>query len=251
MYLIFDLDDTLLTSDKKITNFTSQTLKHFKNKGHIIIINSARSYQSSSIYEKDTYATYNIANGGSAIYKEGNLIYSNSIECKTCNEILKMFKDNNIIDFSFQTNECLFTNNKEYSNINNHTTYYDFNNSIDFDSNKIVFSCSDDTFAKNIARKFNLNLINYLNGTWYRLSKASKHTGNLDLYKILNDNNPKSISFGDDVGDIEMLVNSTYGVGMKNSVKQVLDNVKYITDFSNNEDGVAKYLLKLEKDGIL
>lgn len=251
MYLIFDLDDTLLTTDKKITSFTSLTLKHFKDKGHIIVINSARSYMSSSLYEKDTHASYNIANGGSAIYKEGKLIYSNSIDCKTCNDILKMFKENNVIDFSFQTNEYLYSNNKEYTTINKHSTYYDFNNEINFDSNKIVFACCDEALAKTIASKFNLNLINYLNGNWYRLSKASKHTGNLDLYKILKDNNPKSISFGDDIGDIEMILNSTYGVGMKNSVSQVIDNVKYITEYTNNEDGVAKYLLKLEKDGIL
>lgn len=251
MYLIFDLDDTLLTSDKKITSFTSQTLKHFKDKGHIIVINSARSYLSSSLYERDVYSTYNISNGGSAIYKDGKLIYSNSIDKKICNDVLEMFKQNNITEFSFQTNDILYSNNKDYSTINKHATYYDFNNPIDFDSNKIVFACNNENIAKEIASKFNLNLINYLNGNWYRLSKSSKHTGNLDLYKILNDNNSKSISFGDDIGDLEMLLNSTYGVGMKNSVKQVLDNVKYITDFSNNEDGVAKYLLKLEKDGIL
>ena len=52
-----------------------------------------------------------------------------------------------------------------------------------------------------------------------------------------------TISFGDDTGDLEMLLGSGIGVAMENSVKNVLEKVK-IKTVSCDEDGVAVYLNK-------
>ena len=68
MYLIFDLDDTLLTTDKKITKYTKSVLRTCQRRGHLIVINSARPFSKIKEVIKDIEVDYVIANGGSEIY---------------------------------------------------------------------------------------------------------------------------------------------------------------------------------------
>ena len=42
-YFVFDLDDTLLNSERKVSDFTLDTLKKLQELGHFLIINTARS----------------------------------------------------------------------------------------------------------------------------------------------------------------------------------------------------------------
>jgi hydroxymethylpyrimidine pyrophosphatase-like HAD family hydrolase len=52
-----------------------------------------------------------------------------------------------------------------------------------------------------------------------------------------------TISFGDDLGDLEMIQKAGVGVAMANSVPAVLEKVNNVT-LSVLEDGVAVYLEK-------
>ena len=63
----------------------------------------------------------------------------------------------------------------------------------------------------------------------------------MDLFKLLNDENPKDFVFGDDLGDLEMIKNAYIGVLMNNSK---LTNLGLnLSDYSNDEDGVIKYMI--------
>lgn len=248
-YLIFDLDDTLLTSDKKITKYTAHILKTCQERGHKLIINSARSFPFMKDYVKQINADYTIANGGAEIYKGEERIYFNGIDIQTVNSIIKELILNES-SFSIQTPTNLYSSSIEYVNSNNLSRYFDFKKDFPFEASKIVFSCDNINFAKSLKEKYHLTLTNYLNGNWYRLSKTTKQTGNELLFKYLNISKPNVYAFGDDIGDLAML-KAYNGVAVKNSLQLILDEIKNITKFTNNEDGCAKYIEELMKEGKL
>jgi hydroxymethylpyrimidine pyrophosphatase-like HAD family hydrolase len=51
----------------------------------------------------------------------------------------------------------------------------------------------------------------------------------------------KTIAFGDDFNDMEMLKECGIGIAMKNGVDEIKEIAKYICK-SNNEDGVGKWI---------
>ncbi|TGK38374.1 HAD family hydrolase [Leptospira gomenensis] len=56
------------------------------------------------------------------------------------------------------------------------------------------------------------------------------------------------VSFGDERNDLEMLLQSGAGFAMKNAISEIRENAKYVTRYSNEDDGVA---LALVENGIV
>ena len=52
------------------------------------------------------------------------------------------------------------------------------------------------------------------------------------------------IAFGDDLGDLEMLQQAGIGVLMINAKEEHHAKVAVMSEYSNNEDGVARFLVK-------
>ena len=50
-------------------------------------------------------------------------------------------------------------------------------------------------------------------------------------------------AFGDADNDIEVISHCSHGIAMKNSSPFLLNIAKNVTEYTNNEDGVAKYIL--------
>ena len=98
--------------------------------------------------------------------------------------------------------------------------------------------------VKEVAKKFNLELQNYLNGGWNRLSVlgSTKWNGVVRLAKVIGETTDKFACFGDDTGDIDMIVNSGLGVAMANSKEQLLKVAPNIT-LSNEEEGCAHFII--------
>lgn len=71
------------------------------------------------------------------------------------------------------------------------------------------------------------------------------------IKKYLEYKNVKSediISFGDEINDLTMIKNSKMGFFMKNANEDLKKESKYITEFTNNEDGVCIELRKIFKE---
>lgn len=252
MYIIMDLDDTLLRNDKSISEFTLNILKKCADLGHIIVFNTARNFLSTKKYIDIVKPHYSILNGGGLILQGNTIILSSFIDIKTTNEIINLIKDDKkVISFSIESSQGLFSSDRDYPKHNPLATYYDFTTPLDLPSYKILFSTNDTSIAKNIAKQYHLDFTHYLGGNWYRLAKEDKNSGMELLFKYLKDNNPQTICFGDDIGDLKMLEHATIGVAMLNSQKPVLKKITNITKETNDNNGIAHYLLELIEKGVL
>lgn len=69
----------------------------------------------------------------------------------------------------------------------------------------------------------------------------SKLTGVKNAAGKFNIQLDEIVSFGNDNNDLEML-SGTIGVAMKNALPVIKDASKYVTEYSNKEDGVAKFI---------
>ena len=79
-YLVFDLDDTLLRRNRKISDYTLKVLNKAHELGLKIVFNTSRSKQNYAQYADIVYPDYGIYNGGCQIVdKDGNDLYTNTI----------------------------------------------------------------------------------------------------------------------------------------------------------------------------
>lgn len=240
-YLFFDLDDTLLRKNRTISEYTIEVLKKAQKQGLKIIFNTSRSVQNSQRYIDIIHPDYGIYSGGCHIVdKNGNDLYKNMLPKEEVKEITKYLYDK-CDKISVQTLDKFYASDKEYKAQN--AIWYDFKDGLEENAFKII-CCSDDLeFIKSVAKKYNLELQNYLNGSWNRLSikGATKWNGIIKFLELVNGNKNEIASFGDDVGDEEMILNSYIGVAMKNSQPSLLKKAKFIT-LSNDEDGAAYFV---------
>ena len=105
--LLFDLDGTLLTSKKLITNATKEMINKCQNQGHIVVLASGRPLSGVLQFAKELdlnqYPSYIIAYNGSLLYdlQREDIIYENNLKQAEIKEILehcRKFKITPMID---------------------------------------------------------------------------------------------------------------------------------------------------------
>ena len=243
MYICFDLDDTLLSRKKKnkLTKYTIKVLEEAKKQGHILIANTARSLETARKYLDVIRPHYSVLNAGSLIVdKEYNVIYEKPMDKNITKLIIKDLIDLGYV-FSVQTKDSLLTNI-----VNGYGKQFDFLNEFELEAFKIIPKNIEVRDAEVIKEKYDVDFTLYLSGVWSRFNhkEANKLTGlEYVVTKILKGKMEQTISFGDDYGDLPMLLGSGIGVAVANSVKEVKKKCLYHTE-SCERNGVAKFLIR-------
>ena len=239
--IFFDLDDTLLRRDKSVSNNTLKVLKLLREKGHKIIIDTARNKLMTLPLTDLLEVNYTIINAGAYIIDcNKNVIRSLVIDKEKSKDLVnELFKHIEVV--SIQTDDVLYTND-----INDKSpvrTYYDFNGFNGMDCFKVLVRDLDLDLGKKLASKYNLDFENYFGGRWSRFchkdatkAKALEFIASYEEVDLLD-----TIAFGDDYGDIEMLKTSDVGVAMNNALDDVKKSATYICGDAD-DDGVARFL---------
>ena len=249
MFICFDLDDTLLNKKKEVSEYTLKVLNECKKKGHKLIINTARGHHATFDLIDLIKPDYSVVNAGALIYdKNLDVVYDNPISVDIVNKVIERIKDNASI-ITIQAYSGLYTTNTK--SLNELAKVIDVTKGVDYDAYKIIPRDLDYNLAMSVKEEFDLDYCVYFNGAWSRFcnSGVTKLSGLKKIIEIENANMADTISFGDDLGDIEMLMGSGIGVCMENSVSDVLEKVKIVTK-SCDDDGVAVYLNKYLNLGI-
>lgn len=242
-YIIFDLDDTLLNNKREVTPYTLDVLKRLQEMGHILVINTARSRAFGQAYLDTIQPDYSVLNGGAWILdKDQKEVFKVDLDVDITRAVIKellQVTDN----FSVQTEEFLYSNNGSYKGQNSKA--FDFAGE-DFGqpAMKIIAAIEDDDRAKAVADKYHLEFTTYLDGVFRRYNRigATKAMSNRKLVELLGGDLADVIAFGDDFGDIDMLKEAGVGVLMCNAKPHLHDQCKYISKYTNDEDGVAHFL---------
>lgn len=249
--LLFDLDGTLLRSDKTISKATLLAVKRCRNEGFYVGISTSRSEGNSYKFIDSLDPDFIISSGGAMVSVKGETVFTAEFSGDETCEIIKKARmicgDLNIsVDTSGENAEYYRNFIPPQDELEN-----SWGSSIDTDfkdfrkpSLKICFEIADENTAEQLKDKLaDCDFIHFTDGDWYKVTKAgiTKETAIEKLCEHLHISIKDVTSFGDDLADIGMLKLCGTGVAMGNAqdkVKQAAD----ITIGSNDDDGIAYYL---------
>ena len=241
--IAFDLDETLLKDNKTASEYTLLVLAELRALGHKIVINTARSELFTNELSYLPECDYYIYNGGSVIKEHGgNTVFRADISPEALRALItdvSAVTDN----FSVQTDEALYCNRVNI--MRKESRVFDFENrKIDFPALKVLAHVESDEDALRIAAAHGLELTTYLSNNWrrYNVKGITKLSGLIELCRITGTDIGDVMFFGDDHGDLAAIDGVGIGVLMKNASDEHKIGCRRVTEFTNNEDGVARFL---------
>lgn len=266
-YLIAcDLDGSLLDSKSEITKKTKQVLTELKNKGHIIVIATGRSFEGAiAKYHELSLDTALITDNGGSIENPVDLNFAKQktyiplhivrdlfISTKPYITSVVFSEDNTIYVYNFHDILKRYfmghTKRKvvkpDFSKLTVQPTGLTYLVSID--NMKKFEACVTSKFSDILSYRLwgTDNEVSLYEVYLKHISKSSALSYLLDCYSIKTE---QLITFGDGVNDIEMLRDAHLGVAMKNATAKTKSFANDVTKFTNDEDGIAKYLIEYFK----
>ena len=244
--IITDLDNTLLRSDKSISEYTISTLMKYQDKGIKIGFATARSKQSSSRFLNQFTPDVFIGYGGAVSFAGEEVISRFDIPADISSQLINKCLQEPDILYVHATNESVaYTNRVDTSDADlSHYKYVDFTLNDNISYLKISIVTSNPHVVERIASNFPmLDLLRYTGENLYRFANrnAVKWKAVKAVAEYYNINTDMVVAFGDDINDLEMIKNCGVGVAVENGIEEVKSVAKFICDISDN-DGVAKWL---------
>lgn len=260
--LVFDLDGTLLNSNHEISFLTLEVLSTLGKDFKIIIATGRRLSEIENVRnqlkEINIDNNYLVTANGAEVFLQENLIFRHAMSYGLVKEILKIHADN--VDVNIYTFDTWYSNSDVKSPIMKHfirdlglNVIIGDLNELGVDSvSKIVYYSDDLIILNKLDNKIrskdfqgirvffssrDLLEVTDINANKYNAIKNIAFLESISLRNVL--------AFGDNNNDYEMLKNLGKGVLMKNANEFLKINLvnNEITRFSNNEDGVAKFLI--------
>ena len=241
--IAFDLDKTLLRDDKTVGEYTVNILNRLRELGSTLVVNTARSELFTAELEFIPECDYYVYNGGALIKDaQGNTVFREEIPAAT---VAKMISDISRLteDFSVQTDNALYTSSARIARPE--VQVFDFSSRpFDHSALKVLAKLESDDDMRAIAERYGVEAITYVGGAWRRFNTLG--TCKLSAMKVLCErlNVPLSdcIFFGDDYGDLDAIDGVGVGVLMKNADDAHKTENRIVSDYTNDEEGVAKFL---------
>lgn len=263
-----DLDDTLLTKEKKITKKTLKFIKKFTKEGNYFVFCTGRPLAGALDYWKEL-AKYKIfmpiitSNGG-AIYFPPNYNIENIYNRIDLDIFKKFTKEVQPFILSAE----MRVDNKVYIENSNEVPFWITHFSPDTIIKEGIFSeiIEEGPVLANIwvkdefINEFNKVIENYKNKMYFR---NWGHYGDRHSFEILDINTSKgdamnylaklfncdfTVAFGDQLNDISMLGMANYGVAMINARDEVKSKAKYVTKKDHNNNGVVDFLKNMSQN---
>lgn len=283
--IAMDMDGTLLNNESKLTPYTIETLIEAQKKGIKLVLSSGRSHITLKDFAKplkmDEYGGYLICVNGLSRYNchTDEINYLQKISYEDANLLFDVFSKYNVEimgvndDYLYDYNAPSYLQEKiEYKKENNiiNDIYtggpkglyhdqtknkyrvYNVDNLKKIDPvNKVIIAQRKDVLDDAISSipetiKDNLTF-NRTSDLWLEISPKGVSKGN-NLKKLAEELNiglDEIMAFGDGENDLSMFNIVENSVCMLNGMDSVKRQVKYISDYANDEDGVARFVKKM------
>lgn len=258
--IALDLDGTLLTSDKKISDINKNVLKFLESKGVKIFIVTGRTYVSAKPFAEELgLDSYVISYNGAKVvdYKNDNIIFELPLGEEYAKKVISLGKERGFHINLYQNNKWFVEDlerreTKHYAAMTGLTpvqkSFDDFDS---YEMTKITIQDMDNSkefndFYQEIAKLFAGEVYTAKSQSFlFEILNREVNKG-IVLEKVLKSygiTTDECVAFGDAANDLEMLTAVKYGVAMGNADLNLKERVAYVTD-TNDNNGVAKFLKK-------
>lgn len=244
--IVTDLDNTLLQSNKSISEYTISILTECQSKGIKIAFATARSTQASlkffNMFTPDIFIGY----GGALSFNKDEVINRIDIPADISYQLINECLSEPEITSVLATNESVALTNRldRLDSESSHYKYTDFTIKNDLPYLKISLVAANPNVVKRIASNYPMcDMLRYSGEDLYRFvnCNAVKWNAVKAVAAYYSMGTKHLIAFGDDINDLEMIKNCGIGIAVDNAV----DDVKAVADYicgNNDNDGVAKWI---------
>lgn len=247
--LLFDLDGTLLRSDKTISQATRRALQECRERGMLIGVSTSRGEQNALSFIEELQPDILIASGGAMVKYHGECIYKAEFSGEETKRMIASVREVCGMDceITVDTVDSHYWNYKIDPRKQDHSwgdsIYTDFT---DFEeaSLKICVEIFEDSQAARLREMLDwCDCIRFSDGYWYKFTPktATKEQAVQVVCSVCGIGAKEITAFGDDLADIGMLQLCGTGIAMGNAVSAVKEQADLVIG-SNDEDGIAEYL---------
>lgn len=264
-----DLDETLLTTDKVITESFESFVNKLKSNNIIPVVATGREYYSAHKFVGNKVDIDLICNNGNVIRDNlsGKVHYVNPISDEDLKRVMA-FDDNEKVFTSLHIERDdgidLVYKKKNFTNFEG--TYVDafrgrnlglddFDN-LEGNPLSIVFAGSHDDLVglrnrmrDEISDRFNFHIMKIRREPKWMLEvlqkSGDKFYGVKKYAEIRNIDLKNVAAIGDDSNDVMLIKSVGLGIAMKNGVERLREAADVVSDFDNNSDGAVKILDKV------
>ena len=249
--LLFDLDGTLLRSDKTISPRTLSVLRSCREKGRLLGVSTSRSEQNALSFIRELQPDILIASGGALVKRGGEYLYLAEFSEEETKRMIDAARQvcGDECEITIDTLDAHYWNYKTDPRKQDrswgdsiYTDFEDFRER----SLKMCVEIFDEKRAGQLqAMLADCDCVRFSDGYWYKFTKktATKERAILETCAVCGIKSEEIIAFGDDYADIGMLELCGRGIAMGNAIEEVKNRADMVIG-SNDEDGIAVYLEK-------
>ena len=250
--LLFDLDGTLLRSDKTISPKTREALALCRERGILIGVCTSRSEQKCLPILQAVNADVVISSNGAMVKYRGQTIHSALFSPEETAALIPAARQlcGDSCEITVDTESCQYWNYKIDPSAADPTwgasVYTDYTGFYE-SAQKICVETADEAAAARLAAAFPAYTCLRFSGTdWYQFTRqdATKETGIRVFCDHMGIPLSKVAAFGDDDPDIGMLKLCGTGIAISNADEAVKAAADLVIG-TNDEDGIAQYLVHL------
>ena len=244
--LLFDLDGTLLRSDKIISQTTLKALQKCREKDILIGVSTSRGEQNALSFIEELQPDILIASGGALVKYHGEYIYKAEFSKEETKRMIAIAREvyGNDCEITIDTIDSHYWNYriepKKQDRSWGDSIYTDFEKS----SLKMCVEIFEDRQARQLKELLNeCDCVRFSDGYWYKFTKktATKERAIMEVCSLYGIKVEDIIAFGDDYADVGMLALCGKGIAMGNAINEVKEKADW-TIGSNDEDGISEYL---------
>jgi len=263
---VFDLDETILTTDKQLTDNTLRAIFALRDKGVKVTIATGRAYELMKPYAEMLKITEPIIINNGAVVKDLRTlknVYEKTIDhdalltmmnyAKSHDDTFALFAESGFYGPESERLDFYRAFNKTYpsANIPIHVEE-DIKKLSALDVYKLFVVINDEerfkTTYQSMKATLNAHVTQSMTGFLDILPKGTNKGEALDvLLKHYGYSKDEVIVFGDNDNDSEMLERIPFSFAMKNATIKAKNSATFITLDENNQEGVAKTLDNLER----
>lgn len=259
----FDLDGSLLNSEKKITDKTMDALRKFVDAGNHFCINTGRAVDSAkSVYYGlglDFKGSYLCGSNGTEIYSidEGRYLYKTGVPMDLVEKILDLADEYEVHCHTYNETHIVSRHNGEcmdyYRRVIKTPLIVTDNVMEEINeppSKMIAIELHDhdkqERFRQALSEMVGDRLTLLYSNPYYMEifpSEAGKGSAVKRLADILGIPVENTLAAGDEQNDISMIRAAGLGIAMINGTDIVKESADVVTTYDNDHDGLAEYIL--------